>query len=367
MILERVRRGQHVVQFDTQRLRKDGSVFDISLTNSPIRDSSGTVVAVASIVRDVSVRKRLEQALQESQIELRAFLDGLRAAVMVHGADTRIRFANPEASRLLGLGLPQILGREARDGRWKFLREDGSVMPPEAYPVSVVMLTHAPVLDCVLGVQLPPPGGLRWVLANAVPRLAANGSVREVIVSLADITERRRLEEELARQAGEDALTGLSTRRRFFELADREVRRVQRQQGALSMLMLDVDHFKSINDEYGHQAGDAVLQELGHRIREMLRDVDIAGRLGGEEFAIVLPDTAQARAMDVAERLRKAVAQAPVRLPDGAVLHFTASIGVSTAEPGDRGIDAIIARADGALYHAKRSGRNTVRPVVGLA
>ena len=127
----------------------------------------------------------------------------------------------------------------------------------------------------------------------------------------------------------------------------------------LSCLMLDLDHFKRVNDDQGHAAGDAVLAQLGERLRALLRDIDVAGRIGGEEFAILLPQTDGPQAMVAAERIRAAIAATP--FTHGALaLPVTSSIGVSTfgAEPMDT--DALVEQADAGLYEAKRNGRNRV-------
>jgi two-component system cell cycle response regulator len=126
-------------------------------------------------------------------------------------------------------------------------------------------------------------------------------------------------------------------------------------------MRLDVDHFKAINDEYGHLCGDLVLQKLAEVIRANLRHADFCGRLGGEEFAVILPETDEAGAVEFAERLRNAIATTSVTLPARGALHFTASIGATTFDAGDGSVAAIVDRADRAMYQAKRAGRNRVQ------
>jgi len=157
-----------------------------------------------------------------------------------------------------------------------------------------------------------------------------------------------------------DALTGLASRRHFLAEAARELSRARRGH-ALSFLMLDVDHFKAINDTHGHAIGDRVLVELGRTLRAVLREADLAGRLGGEEFGVLLPDADAALARAVAERARAALAAARVPMDGAGPLGFTVSVGVATLEPGDDEAATLIARADAALYDAKRAGRNCVR------
>ncbi|MGZ4999077.1 MAG: diguanylate cyclase [Methylomonas sp.] len=177
-----------------------------------------------------------------------------------------------------------------------------------------------------------------------------------------DITERKQLETQLERQANTDFLTGCASRRHFLEHAAEELHRIHRYGGELSLLMLDLDHFKMINDRYGHYAGDLTLKMLVSVCRDLLREVDLMGRLGGEEFAIMLPETSGQSALEVARRLCKAVGLSEVRLPTQVTLHFTTSIGVASLSADDEHIESLIDRADRALYKAKREGRNRVCP-----
>jgi diguanylate cyclase (GGDEF)-like protein len=163
----------------------------------------------------------------------------------------------------------------------------------------------------------------------------------------------------LEEQAHTDVLTGLSNRRRFFEMAEAELTRARRYGTALSLLMLDIDHFKTVNDMHGHRAGDRVLQQLARTCREVLRAVDIVGRVGGEEFAILLPETALPGAVEVAERLLVAVARASVARDEGVPLRITVSIGVATLQPKGN-LDTVMSQSDTALYQAKHDGRNRV-------
>lgn len=172
--------------------------------------------------------------------------------------------------------------------------------------------------------------------------------------------ENRYAQEELERRAYTDYLTGLANRRHFLEQAESELARTLRYGRELSILMLDVDRFKKVNDTHGHKVGDIVLQRLSAVCRATLRDVDIVGRIGGEEFAVLLPETGREQAMDAAERLRAAIAAAQVTLSGGLPLHFTASIGVATLSEKDANVDMLLNQADQALYRAKGEGRNRV-------
>jgi len=175
-----------------------------------------------------------------------------------------------------------------------------------------------------------------------------------------DVTERRKLERELEHQARTDFLTGIPNRRHFLDLADLELARARRYGRPFSMLMLDLDLFKNVNDRYGHRVGDLTLQKVVEVCGQILREVDVVGRLGGEEFGIILPETDAEQARQVADRVRQAVAVASVALPKGGSVGITTSIGVATYTEADPDVDAVLNRADRALYQAKRSGRDRV-------
>ena len=160
--------------------------------------------------------------------------------------------------------------------------------------------------------------------------------------------------------AATDTLTGLANRRTFDARLKDEFQRTQRFSESFALLFLDIDHFKQVNDTYGHQAGDEVLKSLARIFKKHLREVDIAARYGGEEFAAILPESGEAEAQAVAERIRKAVAEAPFLLPGGKEVPVTVSIGVASYPGCAADADQIVAHADQAMYLAKQMGRNRV-------
>jgi diguanylate cyclase (GGDEF)-like protein/PAS domain S-box-containing protein len=203
-------------------------------------------------------------------------------------------------------------------------------------------------------------GRIIWILLTGSATHDSRNEVLYFVVQIQDINEQKALQEKLKTQAFQDYLTGLPNRRHFMEQAAIELARVARYGGELSLLMVDVDNFKKVNDTYGHQTGDRVLQKLGEVSKAILRDVDLIGRIGGEEFAILLPETDGEKAREVAERLRVAIAHESLILEMGVPLQFTVSIGVATIADHAINLDTFLARADTALYHAKTTGRNKI-------
>jgi diguanylate cyclase (GGDEF)-like protein len=194
-------------------------------------------------------------------------------------------------------------------------------------------------------------------------RTAFNQSDLDLISSFAATVtaaiRNAQLHTEVQRQAITDPLTELYNRRGFFEIGEHEIERAHRFSRPLVAMMVDVDHFKLINDEFGHAIGDKVLQQISTRIHTNVRKVDIVGRYGGDEFAILLPELDIFTAVNVAERLRNKVEEMPFQVGNQTV-NSTISIGVAKIMPDMPNLDALLVRADHALYLAKNAGRNRV-------
>jgi diguanylate cyclase (GGDEF)-like protein len=172
------------------------------------------------------------------------------------------------------------------------------------------------------------------------------------------IDELRAARDELARAVSTDALTGLASRRSWFDTAATELQRARRHQRPLGLLLADLDHFKRVNDTFGHDTGDRVLKAFANVLRQECRRSDVVGRLGGEEFALLLPETTLATAREAAARIVNRCRGLLVPSPSGPVC-CTCSIGVTEAAPDEQGVEAMLARADQALYAAKHNGRDT--------
>jgi diguanylate cyclase (GGDEF)-like protein len=170
----------------------------------------------------------------------------------------------------------------------------------------------------------------------------------------------QRDKDELRRLAEHDGLTGLYNHRTFYALLGDELARAQRFQRPVSLLMLDIDHFKRVNDTHGHQAGDAILKGLSELLARQARAIDRVCRYGGEEIAIILPESDLEAAGNIAERLRASVETQPFGINTGAPVCITVSIGVASWPLQGNGADTLVAAADTALYEAKRSGRNRI-------
>ncbi|MHC8359004.1 GGDEF domain-containing protein [Pseudomonas sp. LS2P72] len=206
-------------------------------------------------------------------------------------------------------------------------------------------------------------GQVRWISDKCFINRQAEPGQPVIIVGIAeDITDKKQMETELHRLATTDVLTQSSNRRHFFDCAHRELEQARHQGTPLAFLLLDIDDFKVINDTYGHQEGDNVLQRIAESGRATLRRGDVFGRVGGEEFAAVFPGCAPDMAMQVAERLQREIQRLSFSHGDQ-TFGITVSQGLTSLTAEDESVDSLFARADAAMYQAKHQGKNRI--VVG--
>jgi diguanylate cyclase (GGDEF)-like protein/PAS domain S-box-containing protein len=203
-------------------------------------------------------------------------------------------------------------------------------------------------------------GSRVWISTNAYVRLDERGQSIGVEGIARNISERKELEDKLTTFARIDGLTETYNRRHFYEEAEKQLALAHRYQRPVAILMLDLDRFKQVNDTYGHRAGDEVLRHFAQICRETIRETDIIGRTGGEEFAILLPETELDSAFLLAERIRSSVESSALKF-NKAILPYSVSIGVAVKAAEKMRIEELLSRADEALYQAKEAGRNRIR------
>ncbi len=335
-----------------ERTRPDGTVLEIR--GVPLPDGG-----FVSTYTDMTQRKRAEDELRRIASYFQAVLDNLPFGVVVVDKDVHIVYWNGMSEKLFGLpqGFVQNQMPLASVLRTFAARGDygaGDVEQHVARRMEIIGNFQAHALE------LPRAGG-GVLLVRGVPVLVDAAPTGFVLLA-EDITERKTYEETLERLATTDHLTGLFNRRAFLEAAEKEIRRAHRFGQPVSVLMIDVDLFKSINDRYGHPVGDEVLRRVGVELRRALRDEDIAGRIGGEEFAVLLVQAGPQVANLVAERVRLAFAVASVDAGSTS-FGFTASIGIANFAEGVDTAEKMLAVADQGLYEAKNRGRNRVHCV----
>ncbi len=354
------------LSIDLTFVRKNGEQFPVRLTPSIVRDEAGKPVCVFAIITDQSEQKRAQEDLAVSEARYRDVVESVPIGMFQTTSEGKVIYINPAAATIFGYDSPQEMSaavqsgtlaeilyanpwrrndyiRELRaePGRWhlfedRFWHKDGSLFDGVLYfSERVHAATNEPYLF----------GFIRDV--SELKRTAAELNTRNAELQALTL----RLEE----MATTDALTAIYNRRKFNQLIKTEIARAQRYGEPLSLIILDIDHFKQVNDTFGHKAGDRVLVALANLMRSTSRAVDIIARWGGEEFVVLAPGTDVTTAATAAERLRERIARRS--FPScGAV---TASFGVAGYRAGDTA-DQLFTRADGALYKAKQKGRNRV-------
>lgn len=331
------------------RRRKDGELFHSSSSITEVHDGDGRFVCYSDVSRDITARRRVEARLRQSEHQYRGIFEGVSDALIVFDAQGRIVQANTAAHLLVERDAHEL---EGMDGARLFHPASAGVFEALCaqdrgragfHSEARVVREGAAEIDVDLR-------GSTFVYRGEPHFLAA----------LRDISSRKRMEEELRRLAVTDPLTTAFNRRHFTEIGREEVYRAGRYDRPLSLAMLDLDHFKRVNDLHGHATGDAVLVQVTKTCLETLRGSDLFARLGGEEFAVLMPETDSFTARDVSERLRGFVSESSVFSDDRKTVRFTASIGVASLAGHDDTLQGLMKRADEALFRAKQRGRNRV-------
>lgn len=332
-------------------LRKDGTEIWLSATRRAIEWNGQQAVHVCAF--DITAQVALEKLLLGNEQLLRSVLEILPVPIfIVRRKDGKIEFVNRKTCLLFQQGASPLLKSKV---------DDFFINAEDHDRFYQLVDTVQDVRE--LEIALRTSQGREFMAEIAAIKVDYRNE-KAVLISLNDVSERKKMEAELFHQANTDALTGLSNRRHFMILAEQELRRARRFGRDLSVIMMDLDHFKNVNDTYGHATGDLVLETLCRSAQESLRESDIMGRLGGEEFAILLPETGLDAACEVASRILTHVAETAIETATGA-LHCTTSIGVTCLVPEDESIDNLLSRADEALYRAKNGGRNRYEKVKG--
>ena len=365
-------------------------------TLSPIKDSSGKITGLVGVGRNITQRKILEQVEHEQRQLAEALLDTSAAITGTLKLDEVLNHVLNNIEKLVSYDAAMVLLIEGHSVR-KILQRRGSFPKAGDQPPlgnTQANLINIPILNEMIKTGLPclipdtqtdprwrAIAGMGWIRSFISAPIQIRGYTAGIInvvsaapgyftplhserimafASQAAIAiENAQLFEQTQYLAMTDPLTEMNNRRTFFDAARKEFERIRRFKRTLSILMVDIDRFKNINDTYGHSVGDLVLREIAARIKNSIRTVDIAARYGGEEFIVLMPETGLDEACQVAERIRKSVADYPFG-EDTVPVTATLSIGVAEIDEQSKSMDQLIICADHALYTAKAAGRNRV-------
>jgi diguanylate cyclase (GGDEF)-like protein/PAS domain S-box-containing protein len=322
----------------------------LSVTVQKVEDD-----AFVAVIADVTAAAVREDLIRMNEARLRATFDGVRDySICTVDPAGHITSWNRSAERLDGYRADEVIGVSA----------DVLMATSGVAPVSFTRY-YATAREAGFhqfeGWRVAKDGHRYWA-SVAISPLRLNDDDDDIIgysIITRDITEHKRTEDALQNLVITDPLTGALNRRGLFEAALREEARLKSGSGTMALLMIDVDHFKETNDTHGHAVGDIVLKQIVQRIRAETRAVDIIGRYGGEEFAVLLPGSDAAGAAVVAERIRERVASSPMVFLNGSAA-ASVSIGVAHTAAGVKDIANLVSLADAAMYAAKKAGRNRV-------
>lgn len=351
MLVEDAEEGGHEAR-EWTLVRGDGSHLTVNMLATPVLDEQGLWVGHLAICIDITERKRVHEALAARDLLLKKLSAHVPGGIYQFKMEFDGRFSVIYASD----GIREIYELEPDVLMLNAEAVFSRIHPKDSGRVRASIRASADTLSPwreEYRVQLP-ERGLRWVRGEATPEeLPGGGVLWHGYIS--DISDLKRVEEELRALSVTDALTGIHNRRYFQERLTTEMARVERGGGELSVIMLDIDHFKRINDQHGHAVGDRVLQAVCERISGRLRRTDVFCRLGGEEFMVLCPDIDGEQAHVLAVELWQGLRSSPI----DEVGIVTASFGIASWRAGE-GADALLLRADSGVYAAKQAGRDRV-------
>jgi diguanylate cyclase (GGDEF)-like protein/PAS domain S-box-containing protein len=316
----------------------------VSVAKDGLRTSIGTI-------RDLRETKRTMRDLARSQRDIASILDNMPDVFYRTDLQGVITLMSPSCEEVLGYAADEMIGQPLASFYCK---------PSEREKILNALAEGKGRARHVEACLTHKNGSRVWISTNAYVRLDERGQSIGVEGIARNISERKELEDKLTTFARIDGLTETYNRRHFYEEAEKQLALAHRYQRPVAILMLDLDRFKQVNDTYGHRAGDEVLRHFAQICRETIRETDIIGRTGGEEFAILLPETELDSAFLLAERIRSSVESSALKF-NKAILPYSVSIGVAVKAAEKMRIEELLSRADEALYQAKEAGRNRIR------
>jgi len=312
---------------------------------------------ILSVVRDITSRKKMEEKLRENEEKYR-FLAEFSGDVIWHiNKSYRIDFISTADETIRGFKREEVIGQSI----WHIFKPEGVKLVREKieHHRQVEQVGNNMNVTRFEIEQRTKDGKWIWTDITAAPHYNKYGKLVGYHGISRDISERKRLLEELNRQATIDELCQIPNRRHFMVLAERELKRSKRYHHKLSICLIDFDNLKAINDSYGHMAGDRALSVFSKMVRTLIRDVDIIGRFGGDEFLILLPETDEQQAYHVIERIREVLATSPIVF-QGEAYKISISSGITGINQWTDTLDDLLNRADEALYKAKQAGGNCI-------
>jgi diguanylate cyclase (GGDEF)-like protein/PAS domain S-box-containing protein len=345
-VVQVLKRDGHCENFELEFVKKDGTTI-VGLTSSKIIELNGKI-CILNIARDITERKTIDKTLNV----LSQAIEQSPASIVITDINGNIEYVNRKFSEITGYSYEEAISENP-----KVLKSD---YHSEEYYKNLweTILTGKEWRGEFHNKKKN--GELYWESAIISPIFNNRGDIIQILAIKEDISERKRLENELKRQARTDGLTGLSNRRHFMETAEKQLLWDKNNPKENAFLMLDIDFFKKVNDNFGHAIGDIAIKMVADVCKETIRRTDILGRIGGEEFAILLVELNYTDAIKIAERLRLNVENIKLFDNNEVQVNLRVSIGITKYNTEEDSLEDLMIRSDKALYKAKNEGRNRV-------
>ena len=344
--MERDEPNSEVVPFSSGCGKQAGMLH---ITATPMRDESGAIVGVIEHVKDITPHRKIEEELQHNEQLSQTVLETTTEGFWLIDPQTmQTKLVNPALCAMLGYRAEEMLGRPPLS----FVDEENARIFL-AQTAQISTSKHR----CYEITLRKKNGGPLPVIMHASTLWDSEGQASEAFAFVTDITERKQLEERISHLAQHDSLTGLPNRHLLLDRLGFIITSAQRQQTRPGVMFVDLDGFKEINDRFGHACGDLLMQQVASRLKSTTRASDTTGRLGGDEFIVILADVAETAAIrTIADKIITALA-APYRI-DGQEIRIGASIGIARYPQDGTSSRILLQKADGAMYEAKRAGKN---------
>lgn len=346
-----MRYGETIEQEEKNVLIKTSEIRFYWSVKKPLYGENGEIIGMFGISTDITERKLIEEKVNEQNQLLNTILENVDAHIYLKDSEQYLRYVNRKTADLVGRPVEDIVGQKDVDVF--------GTQVADAMHINDQIVFSTGERQTAREMVRTESGEERHYWSIKVP-LDTQGNIKTLIGFSTDITELYQLQEKLRLESIKDSLTALFNRRFLFKAAEKELATASRKRRSTGLLIIDIDHFKEVNDAYGHPQGDKVLFQVGQILERNVRKGDTLARVGGEEFALLMPDTSFGEAESLAERIRESVGASAIRLENGSDLQVTLSIGVAVDSESQLPLEKFYAEADRLLYIAKNLGRNQV-------
>lgn len=341
-----IEKEERNVMLDTGEIRYYWTV------KKPLFDDAGDVIGLNGISTDITEQKQMQTRLKNNESQLKTIINHVDAYIYMKDNQGKFLFINDKTAELFGVKAEDVKGKYSREFLPAELADNFDILDEEILRLGKKVegeerITTENAED-------------KYYWSTKIPIKNEHDQVESFVGFSTEITQIVEQKKELEEQAATDELTGIANRRHFMSVAYNQQSLAIKHGVSMSVMIIDLDYFKRVNDKFGHHIGDLVLQKVAIELSANVRDSDLVSRMGGEEFAILLPDTSPKKAKRLAQRLCLSVERLVIPEIDDGQSNLTVSIGVATCELIPEGVGKALIKADEALYRAKNNGRNQV-------